>query len=283
MTIKELLKNGTTILKGNDFVDSNVISKQLLCKTLNKNNQYILVHQEEEIDELSCKRFGEYIDEIVNGKPLQYITNSQEFMGYDFFVNESVLIPQPDTEIIVQACINICSDLLITKKKIRILDLCTGSGAIAISLDKILNKDNNIDIYASDISQAALEVARFNNEKLLANVKFIQSDMFDNIKDKYDIIISNPPYIATNIINSLPKDVQSEPHLALDGGVNGLKFYQIIEKEGISHLDVGGYLCLEIGYDQAKEVKEIFDKNYEKIRVIKDLGNNDRCIIATTK
>ena len=245
------------------------------------NDQYILVNQEKEINTSTYKKFLDFIEQIINGKPLQYITNHQEFMGYDFFVNESVLIPQPDTEIVVKNCMDICLNLLSTNKRIKLLDLCTGSGAIAISLDKRLNKYDNIEVYASDISGDALKIAKYNNKKLSANVKFSLSDMFKDLEKQYDIIVSNPPYIATNIISSLPNDVQSEPHIALDGGKDGLKFYRIIAEEGINYLTSGGYLCMEIGYDQAEKVKKILEPSYRNIRIEKDFESNDRCIIAT--
>ena len=283
MTIKELVKQGKMLLNENDFDDSHIIARQLLCKTLEKDNQYILAHQEENINELKSQEFLEYIDQVISGKPVQYITNNQEFLGYDFFVNENVLIPQPDTEIVVQSCIKMCLRLLEDNGTINILDLCTGSGAIAISLDKILNRDDNVKVFASDISKSALEVARINHKNLNSCVQFIESDMFKNISDRYDVIISNPPYISTDIIKNLPIDVQEEPKIALDGGIDGLDFYRIIEKEGVKHLNKGGYLCLEIGFDQAETVKKIFENNYKILNVIKDFENNDRCIIVTTK
>lgn len=284
MTIKELIEDGVKKIKECDIENAIFIAKTLLSKVLGVNSQYILINQNIEINSEVVRQFYCYVELIIEGKPLQYITNHQEFMGYDFFVNEYVLIPQPDTEIVVRKCIEICNKLLLNNKcKIKILDLCTGSGAIAISIDKILNKDDNVEVYASDISAEALEIAEKNKKILSSSVKFIQSDMFKNIDEKFDIIISNPPYIKTDVIKTLTKDVQSEPNIALDGGPDGLTFYKIIEKESVKYLNNNGYLVMEIGFDQADEVKEILKTTYENIEIYKDLADNDRCIIAKMK
>jgi release factor glutamine methyltransferase len=222
------------------------------------------------------------MNEVLNGKPLQYITNVQSFMGFDFYVDENVLIPQPDTEVIVEQVINIFEKVYAKKPNVKILDLCTGSGAIAISLDKILNKYDNIKVYASDISASAINVAKKNSTRLNTNVEFIESNMFYSINNKFDIIVSNPPYIETNIIDTLASDVQAEPHLALDGGKDGLNFYRNIADNAYNYLTKSGYICLEIGYNQGETVKEILDKTkkYKNIEVIKDYSGNYRCVMA---
>ena len=280
MTINEAIKNAICELNKNEFIDSNIIAKELLCYTLSKNKQYLLINKDIELNDNELKNYKEKIVQIINGKPLQYITNKQEFMGYDFYVDENVLIPQPDTEIIVGKVIDLCSNISKQNENIEILDLCTGSGAIAIALDKILNKDNNIKIYASDISQKALEVAKKNAKNLDANVTFINSDMFENINKKFDIIVSNPPYIETDIIKTLAKDVQAEPRLALNGGDDGLKFYRIIANNAYHYLKTNGKICFEIGYNQNESVVNIFKEKYNKVQVFKDLSENYRCIIA---
>lgn len=283
MKIKEIINEGKNILNKNNFEDSSIISKELLCHTLNQNKQYLVIHMDEEIEDAYYKKFSNYIEQIVDGKPLQYITNKQEFMGMEFYVDENVLIPQPDTEILVENVLEICSQ--IKKEEIKILDLCTGSGAIAISINKILN-ENNIKntVLASDISDKTINIAMINNKKNNANVKFEISDLFEEIKDKdFDIIVSNPPYIKNTIIPNLSKQVKCEPLLALSGGEDGLDFYRKIIDRAYLYIKNNGYLCLEIGYDQKKDVLNIFKEyeNYKDIKVIKDLSNNDRCI--TTK
>lgn len=283
MKIKEIINEGKNILNKNNFEDSSIISKELLCHTLNQNKQYLVIHMDEEIEDTYYKKFSNYIEQIVDGKPLQYITNKQEFMGMEFYVDENVLIPQPDTEILVENVLEICSQ--IKKEEIKILDLCTGSGAIAISINKILN-ENNIKntVLASDISDKTINIAMINNKKNNANVKFEISDLFEEIKEKdFDIIVSNPPYIKNTIIPNLSKQVKCEPLLALSGGEDGLDFYRKIIDRAYLYIKNNGYLCLEIGYDQKKDVLNIFKEyeNYKDIKVIKDLSNNDRCI--TTK
>ena len=201
-------------------------------------------------------------------------------MGLNFFVNENVLIPQPDTEIIVEETLKKCKELLLKNGKIKILDLCTGSGAIAVSLSNFLG--DKAEVFASDISAKALEVVKYNNEKNNTNVRFIESDLFENIQEqKFNIIVSNPPYIRSDVINELSKQVQNEPHLALDGGEDGLEFYKKIIEQSCNHIK-NGYLILEIGYDQKEDVKNLLkeNKNYSEIKTIQDLSGNDRCVIA---
>lgn len=218
------------------------------------------------------------IDKIINGKPIQYITNEQEFMKLKFYVDENVLIPQPDTEIIVEKIIDEFKD-----KEVKIFDLCTGSGAIAISLAKYIKRSK---IFATDISNKAIQIAKLNAEKNLVHKKidFILSDMFKNIeKDTFDIIVSNPPYIKTKDIANLEKSVQNEPNIALDGGEDGLKFYKIIAENAYKFLNNNGKLYLEIGFDQKKDVINLLEKNnkYKEIACIKDLACNDRLVIAS--
>ena len=218
---------------------------------------------------------------IVGGKPIQYITNNQEFMKMNFYVDENVLIPQPDTEILVYEVLKICKEY---SNGVNILDLCTGSGAIAVSLDRIL-RENCVDakICASDISKQALKIARKNSENNNANVKIIESDLLENIEyKKFDIIVSNPPYIRTDEIKNLSKQVKEEPYIALNGGIDGLHFYRKIIKEAKGYIKNNGYLCLEIGYNQMESVLGIFKENkeYKNLKQVKDWSGNDRCIIA---
>ena len=172
-----------------------------------------------------------YIDELIQGKPLQYITHYQEFMKLDFYVDENVLIPQPDTEILVEEVLNKIKEIKQQKRKnsgcIKILDLCTGSGAIAISIKKY---EQDVEMYASDISKKALDIAKQNAIENDVNIEFIQSDMFNNLKsdtkfkNKFDIIVSNPPYIESSEISKLPIEVINEPHIALDGRIRWIRF-----------------------------------------------------------
>ena len=280
MKIKEVIEEGKNALSKNNIEDNVIIARELLAFVLGVTKQYLVIHLEDELSAEDYIKFKENIDKIINGKPLQYITNNQEFMGLNFFVNENVLIPQPDTEIIVEETLKKCEELLQKNDSIKILDLCTGSGAIAISLANFLG--DKAEVFASDISAKALEVAKYNNEKNNTNVRFIESDLFENIQEqKFNIIVSNPPYIRSDVINELSKQVQNEPHLALDGGEDGLEFYKKIIEQSCNHIK-NGYLILEIGYDQKDDVENLLkeNKNYSEIKTIQDLSGNDRCVVA---
>lgn len=281
MNIKEILEYGIKKLKENNILDPNIKSRLVLASILNKSKEYLMVHDDEEIDQDAQKRYFDEIEKLCKNVPLQYITNKQEFMGLEFIVNENVLIPQPDTEILVEEVINICKNNF-DNKEIRILDLCTGSGCIGISISK--NIDNS-KMVLSDISNKALEVAKVNSIKHNIDLSIIQSDLFDSINDKFDIIVSNPPYIKTNVIKTLDKEVQNEPEIALDGGEDGLKIYMKIIKKAYNFLNDNGYLCLEIGYDQKEDVIKLIEneEKYTNIYSKKDLGNNDRIIICKKK
>lgn len=277
MNIEEILKKEINNLKQNNIENSTLKAKILLANILNVKKEYLLMHSEEEIKQEDKIKYENCIKELIKGKPLQYITNKQEFMALDFYVDENVLIPQPDTEILVEKAIEIA----VTTQKNKILDMCTGSGCIAISLAK---KINNAQITAVDISNSALNVANKNaiNNNVENKIKFINSNMFNNIEEKFDIIVSNPPYIETETINKLEIEVQNEPHLALDGGIDGLKFYKTIANNAFKYLNENGYLLLEIGYNQQNSVTQLLQDigKYKNIETIKDLGGNYRVVIA---
>ena len=199
-------------------------------------------------------------------------------MKMNFFVNEDVLIPRPDTEVLVEEVIEITKRLT----RPRILDLCTGSGAIAISVAKYAQ---NADLFASDISKNAIQVAKKNarTNGVQDRIEFIESDLFENIpKMKFDIIVTNPPYIKRKEISKLDKEVQQEPKMALDGGIDGLDFYRRISNNAYEYLKYNGYLCMEIGYDQKDFVLNILDceKRYSDTYSKKDLYGNDRIIVT---
>ncbi len=277
MNIKQALEEAKNILKSNNFEDSNIIAKELLSYVLKKDKVYLTINLDSDLTDIEYVEFTKYIEQIIDGKPLQYITQKQEFMGMEFFMNENVLIPQPDTEILVETVLDICKRY--GNQSLRILDLCTGSGAIAISLSKILNTQ----VFASDVSTKALKVAEKNNVMNNTKVEFIESNLFEKINgEKFDVIVSNPPYIKNEEIKSLSKQVQNEPYIALAGGEDGLDFYRKIIDEAYKHINENGYLCLEIGYDQKEDLIKLIkqNENYEYENCIKDLSNNDRCIIA---
>jgi len=209
------------------------------------------------------------------GEPLQYILGKTEFMGWEFRVDKSVLIPRPETEILVETAVKIAPQL-------NVLDLGTGSGCIAVSLAKLLP---NVKVTATDISLEALETARYNASLNNVEVRFLQGDLFSNydLRPKaYDLIISNPPYVPTAEIDDLQPEVREEPVIALDGGEDGLDFYRRIINQAPLYLKAGGYLILEMGFGQAEAIREIFKffVNFEIIEIIKDYSNIDRVIVA---
>ena len=217
--------------------------------------------------------------------PIQYIIGHTEFCGLDLTVNEGVLIPRPETELLVQAALDLTHTPHPTPHTLNILDLCTGSGCVAISLAHSLTKDRfDCKIVASDISQDALEVARSNAGRhgLSYRIEFIQSDLFRNIKDKFDIIVSNPPYIAQFEFETLQKEVLKEPILALDGGEDGLDFYRKIVRSAPDHLRPGGHILFEIGFGQASEIQKIIEAggHFKIAEVRKDFNDIDRVVIA---
>lgn len=282
MKIKDVLKNGIEIIKNKEIEDVNLKARIILADILGKSKEYLMIHDDEELNDRLAKLYFEKMEKLNQGIPLQYITNHQEFMGYDFYVDENVLIPQPDTENLVEEVIQLTEKIDKERnEKKTVLDMCTGSGAIGISLSKILDK--NYLIYASDVSKDALKVAEDNSNRLMANVLFIESDLFKKISNlyKFDIIVSNPPYIETKVIDGLSKEVKNEPMLALDGGKDGLDFYRKISKQAYAYLNEGGFLAFEIGYDQRESVSQILEDNgYKNIYSRKDLSGNDRVVVG---
>ena len=281
MTIMEAIKKGMIELKNENIESPKMKSRLLMQYILNKPRQYIIVNDMEEINQNKEKEYFNLIKRMREGVPLEHITHQKEFMKLNFFVNENVLIPRQDTEILVEEVIDIAKK----NNAKKILDICTGSGAIAVSLAKYLPKS---EITAIDISSEALKVAKKNaiTNEVENQITFINSDMFTNLnEEKFDIIVSNPPYIKTNVIKNLDIQVQNEPYIALDGGKDGLDFYKKIINESYQYLKYNGYLCLEIGFDQKIDVIELientesFTGTYSK----KDLFDNDRIIVTRLK
>lgn len=275
MQIKRGLEEAVKILKDNNIDEAIIKAKMVLCMVLKIEKEYIIINDSKEMEKEDEEKYFQYINKLKNGIPLQYITNNQEFMKLNFFVDENVLIPRADTEILVEEVISLANN-----DKNKILDVCTGSGAIAVSLAKYIKNSN---VMALDISKEALKIAERNAFNNNVNIKFIESDLFNNLEENdFDIIVSNPPYIREIVINELSIEVKHEPKIALDGGKDGLDFYRKLSSESYKYLKEDGYLCLEIGYDQKNEVIEILknEKKYKNIYSKKDLFGNDRIIIA---
>ncbi|MTI66361.1 MAG: peptide chain release factor N(5)-glutamine methyltransferase [Firmicutes bacterium] len=281
MTINELLNKGFNELKEGDFSNPLLDVQLLLCFILNVDKVYIYTHRDELVNKENVDKFNELLNLRKEGYPLQYILKKQEFMGLDFFVDEGVLVPRPDTENLVERVIDLSKDL---KGKINIIDIGTGSGAISLSLAKFIKESF---VYSIDINKRAIEVARKNALNFdLENVKFLNGDLFnpldDNLKGNIDIIVSNPPYIPTSDIKTLQREVSKyEPKEALDGGLDGLNFYKEITKEANKWLKKNGVLAYEIGYNQGREVINILkSEGFIKVRCFKDLSKNDRVVIG---
>lgn len=239
---------------------------------------YYLVHGSDSVKEEEYERFTEYVKRRCSREPLQHILGKAYFFGYEFKVNADVLIPRSDTEILVEEA------LKITRNDSVVIDMCTGSGCIilTLALEKHLKRGIGVDISAE-----ALEVAEQNRKSLLAeNIDFVQSDLFGSMAEcfktgeKADMIVSNPPYIPTAVINGLSDEVRLyDPMLALDGYDDGLHFYREITSQASAYLKRGGYLLYEIGYDQSEQVEKLMnDAGFEEVSTVKDLAGLDRVV-----
>lgn len=293
LSIKELLNIGKVQLEREGIADAAIDAKTLFCYLKCMTHKDFLLSWQYEVGDDDCEGFFQLIEKRASGVPTQYITGVQSFMGHEFKVNENVLIPRQDTETMVEDAIELIEKGTIrgeeyeTKKGWDILDLCTGSGAIGISLFKEAGNINKMT--CSDISAGALDVARQNAIKLGAErINFIKSDLFAEFKGalknkKFDLIISNPPYIKSDVIPTLQREVKDhEPMLALDGGEDGLNFYRRIAEEAPLHLNKKGVLILEIGYDQGKDLVDMLSATemFEDVKCLQDLAHKDRIIVA---
>ncbi len=239
-------------------------------------NDYYL-YPERRIEEDQGQKYLELIQKRTAHIPLQHLTGSQEFMGYRFHVNEHVLIPRQDTEILVEEA------LRHVRASMKVLDLCTGSGCILLSLLKMVP---GLTGFGTDISEQALQVARRNRKNLSLETKaeFLKSDLFEEVKGKFDCILSNPPYIPSKVVDTLMEEVREhEPRIALDGREDGLHYYREITEQSPAYLKPGGMLFLEIGYDQADAVVKLMEQDFTHIRVVKDLAGLDRVVYGSLR
>lgn len=280
MTIGELLINGNKILKEAN-VETYILDTQLLLgKVLGKDKLYLITNKEEEVSKFKEREFYRLINKRKEKMPIKYILNNAEFMGLDFYVQEGVLIPRGDTEILVEEVLKIIED----DREYHVCDLCCGSGAIGISIG-CLRENTNVDLI--DYYDIPEKVTKRNitKHKLNSRAKFIKSDLLEEVikkEKKYDILVSNPPYIKEEVIETLMDDVKKyEPHTALSGGEDGLYFYRKIVNDSDKILNENGILAFEIGHDQGKEVSDLMvEKGYKNVRVVKDLAGHDRVVIG---
>ena len=274
MTNAELIKSAALDLKRSGIEEYDNDAWLLFEHISSMSRASYILKRDDECEQEISSGYRDVIALRCKHIPLQYITGRAYFMGYTFFVNSDVLIPRFDTEILVQLVLDTNDN-----KPCKVLDMCTGSGCIATSLAK---KRPAWHVVGTDISDKALEVAERNNEILGCGVSFVQSDLFKNIHDKFDVIVSNPPYISRSDIEGLMCEVKDhEPMLALCGGEDGLDCYKKLIADACHYLLDNGRIYLEIGYDQAQSVGNILaDAGFDKITVHKDLAGLDRCISA---
>ncbi len=285
-TLESLLKKGTTILKDNGLEEAGLDAWLLLEYKTGKNRAYYFAHGDEPVSDETAAEYLELIGRRAGHIPVQQLTHQAFFMGYEFYVNENVLIPRQDTETLVEEGLKCLEDV----EKPEILDMCTGSGCILISL---LLERQDARGAGVDVSPEALEVAKENASllKVENRADFLESDLFSapyfcekggKEGGKYDILISNPPYIATEEIETLMEEVRlHDPRKALDGMEDGLYFYRKITKEAGKYLKLGGWLLYEIGCTQGEAVSEMLrNAGFEKVQVVKDLPGLDRVVMG---
>ena len=278
MNIENILDQGITILKNNNIPNPALDSEILLSKSINKDKKYIILNSKEVLNSKQLDSFINYINRRKNGEPIAYLTNKKEFWKDEFYVNKNVLIPRPDTEMIIEQVIKTYSE----RSQLQVLDIGTGSGCILLSIIKERPNSYGTGI---DISRKSINISKINAKQLnLTNrVKFIHSSVDNFNIGKYDLIVSNPPYIELSSLKYLEKDIVSfEPKLALNGGFDGFsKIRKVITKTS-ALIKKKGKFILEIGFNQKNKVKEILkEKGFYVNKVIKDYGKNDRCIIST--
>jgi len=266
VTIESLLKEATKFIPKED-------AAALACGLFDCDRGGLILKMKQSIDDEIAKTFNRYIEKAKLGMPVAYILGKKEFYSLDFYVTPDVLIPRPDTEILVDNIIPLA-------KGKRILDICCGSGCIGISIAA----NTPCTLTMIDISEKALEIAEKNCALNKVPAQLIKKDILnDEIDGEFDIIVSNPPYIESETVLTLDENVRDfEPHLALDGGQNGLDFYPTIAQKTFCSLSKGGTLAFEIGYNQGNAVAEIMKKTgFENVEIIKDLASNDRVVIGS--
>ena len=274
MTIDAVYRAGVTKLEAVGVTDATMDAWILLEYVTGMDRTRFFMEKQKEMPEAQKAEYEALIHKRAERIPVQYLTGEQEFMGLNFKVNEHVLVPRQDTEVLVEEALKRCSP------DMRVLDMCTGSGCIAISIAKL----GKAQVTAVDISTDALCVAVDNGKKNKVFVDFRESNLFDKVPERYQMIVSNPPYIRTDIIETLSPEVREhEPMLALDGAEDGLYFYKEITKQATEHLTDGGWLLYEIGHDQGEDVKAIMLEAFSEVTVIKDLAGLNRVVVGCYK
>ncbi len=280
MNIENAIKDACKELKKNNISSALLDSELLLSKVIKKDRKFILLNLDKELNQRDQDSFKNLIIKRSKGKPLAHLTGIKSFWNYDFKINEKILIPRPDSEIIIEEVLDIYKN----KNNLNFLEIGIGSGCIALS---ILKEKKSFLASGVDLSRDCIKICRYNANKLgvVNRIKLMKLDVDNLITHKYDFIISNPPYVKKFDLKKLNKEVKDfEPRLALDGGLEGLSVIRKVVKKSSELIKTHGKLILEIGYDQKESVKKILnDNNFYINKVAKDLAKNDRCIVSTKK
>lgn len=277
MKIKEALIEGRDFLKNLEYTDPIYETRKILGEILDRDLSYLVSHENEELSASVERKYFDILKKRQEGLPLQYILGREDFYGRTFTVLEGVLIPRQDTEISVEVILKILKENNIR----NLLEIGCGSGIVSITLD--LETKGQVEITAVDISPQAIKNTNVNKNNLKSNIKILESDLFEEINEKFDLIYSNPPYIKSHEIENLQVEVRDhEPRLALDGGSDGLYFYRKIIKDAPNFLNSHGYLVFEIGYDEAEDISSIMKENFDT-KIYKDLNSLDRVVVGRLK
>ena len=276
MDIQSALKKGQSILIDNNIISAKLDSEILMSQAIRKNKKFIILNLHKEIKKKDLDYFDNLIQERAKSKPIAQIIKKKDFWKYEFIVNNNVLIPRPDTEILIEQVLKLVKN----KNRLQILDIGIGSGCILMS---ILKEKKNFIGTGIDISNKSLQISKVNGQKLRINnrLRLFKSNIDNFNTGKYDLIVSNPPYIKKSNLKCLEKDIGFEPKQALDGGLDGLSEIRKVINKSSELIKRSGHFIIEIGFDQKNKVKKILrDKGFYIKKTVKDLSNHDRCIVS---
>ena len=276
MDIQSALKKGQSILIDNNIISAKLDSEILMSQAIRKNKKFIILNLHKEIKKRDLDYFDKLIQERAKSKPIAQIIKKKDFWKYEFIVNNNVLIPRPDTEILIEQALKLVKN----KNRLQILDIGIGSGCILMS---ILKEKKNFIGTGIDISNKSLQISKVNCQKLRINnrLRLFKSNIDNFNTGKYDLIVSNPPYIKKSNLKCLEKDIGFEPKQALDGGLDGLSEIRKVINKSSELIKRSGHFIIEIGFDQKNKVKKILrDKGFYIKKTVKDLSNHDRCIVS---
>ena len=276
MDIQSALKKGQSILIDNNIISAKLDSEILMSQAIRKNKKFIILNLHKEIEKRDFDYFNNLIQERAKSKPIAQIIKKKDFWKYEFIVNNNVLIPRPDTEILIEQALKLVKN----KNRLQILDIGIGSGCILMS---ILKEKKNFIGTGIDISNKSLQISKVNGHKLRINnrLRLFKSNIDNFNTGKYDLIVSNPPYIKKSNLKCLEKDIGFEPKQALDGGLDGLSEIRKVINKSSELIKRSGHFIIEIGFDQKNKVKKILrDKGFYIKKTVKDLSNHDRCIVS---